>query len=171
MSVREINHFGNSCHGDSPNILNPGHPLSFDPLHQIYGEDGDGTDLGFYDHSDFIPVDELPDPQTEDEDTWFGMSIIDIPAAEDLPGDDDDFPAFKDDEPDIELFALTANDECHCIGQCGRNHKNRDPKVHSRKGQHFLPGRHSHTDHRRLARNRRQSIRRASSEVLHALSV
>ncbi|MBP6881185.1 MAG: hypothetical protein KBC35_01015 [Candidatus Pacebacteria bacterium] len=179
MSDRPLNHFGNLCHGKSPNAINRGHPVDYDLLYQIYGKDGDGTDLGFDNHSDFVLTDEIPDSQTE-EDFWsaLGMSVIDAPEAEDLPSDDDlPFPeeedplwqdflkSFTNEQPVVEQ-----DEECLCIGFCGCNHRNRNPEVHSRKGEHYEHGRRSASEQRKLARQRRQSIRRMSDmQLIHLL--
>lgn len=173
MSV-QINHFGNSCHGDSPNVFNPGHPLSYDLLYQQYGEEGDGTDLGFDNHSDFIPVDEIPDFETE-EDFWaqFGMSVID--NVEDLPGNEDDTHFPEEEDPLWQDFlkffeepVVTQDDECLCVEHCGCNHRNRDPNVHSRKDEYRMHRSHDHQ--RRLSHNQRQSIRRMSdTQLIHLL--
>lgn len=152
--ARPLNHFGNLCHGDAPDMFEPGHPLSFDLLYQVYGEDGDGTDLGFYNHSDFVPVDEIPGFQTE-EDFWsaLGMSVVDVNES----------PVYQsqsgiDEWEDWMSTILTEEDEGEDYYspslQYGHNHRRRG---HERT--HYEHARHGHGDYRRLARQHRQTIR------------
>jgi hypothetical protein len=168
MSDRALNHFGNLCHGDAPDLFEPGHPLSFDLLYQQYGEEGDGTDLGFDNHSDYLPIDEVPDFFEEAEQSdWSAadQTIEDLSSTEEEDQLREEFL-----ESMNKLTEPVQSDECLCVGHCGCNHRNRESEVHSKKDIHFIPGRRSHSEQRRLARNRRISIRRMSDlQLIHLL--
>jgi hypothetical protein len=160
MGYHVLNHFGSN--GDSPNLFEPGLPLSFD---MDYYKDGvlDFLD-GAGEISELIEDDVIPDPcdllaEAEADDSWAEVMAVefhnnkwDLNEPADLPPEQ----------------VGNVVDECACTGQCGCNHRNRAPETHSKKELRLLPNRRGN-DHRRLARNRRQSIRHPSPEVADAL--